>query len=414
MHSKIAHISSRVSAGGASIAAYRIHKAIQSAGIKSFFCVDNPEFIEAEFIMQNYLYRKIVRPLRNLTSSKLYVRSSYPNSPVTSVNKLSSRWLYTINKSSWDLINLHWFHPEMLAIEDIPKLNKPVVWTMHDMWPFCGAQHLPLKHDWQSGFMNEKINSNKLTLDRITWLRKREAYKKKLIKFVAPSKRMANSLIESKICTNVDVTVIPHPIDISSKWFPINRNDARKRIGLKTNKKYILFASAGGLKSYHKGFSYLSEALRTLSANNSSSDFSLVILGENKLDFNEIAGIECIGINHSESVSLLRMIYSAVDVLALPSEFESFGLVAQEAMACGTPVVSFFSGGPEDLILHKQNGMLVAERNSESFAAALEYILNDEDVTKEFSINAVKSMKRFSSEVIASKYLDLYRSALNV
>ena len=58
--------------------------------------------------------------------------------------------------------------------------------------------------------------------------------------------------------------------------------------------------------------------------------------------------------------------------------------------------------------------MLVAERNSESFAAALEYVLNDEDVTKEFSINAVKSIKRFSSEVIASKYLDLYRSALNV
>ena len=46
------------------------------------------------------------------------------------------------------------------------------------MWPFCGVQHLPLKDDWQSGFMNEKINSKKLTLDRITWLRKREAYKK--------------------------------------------------------------------------------------------------------------------------------------------------------------------------------------------------------------------------------------------
>ena len=58
---------------------------------------------------------------------------------------------------------------------------------------------------------------------------------------------MANSLIESKICTNADVTVIPHPIDISSKWFPIDRNDL-ERIGLKTNKKYILFASAGGLK----------------------------------------------------------------------------------------------------------------------------------------------------------------------
>ena len=79
------------------------------------------------------------------------------------------------------------------------------------------------------------------------------------------------------------------------------------------------------------------------------------ILGENKLDFNEIAGIECTGINHSESVSLLRMIYSAVDVLALPSEFESFGLVAQEAIM-GIPVVSFFLEALK-IFLHKRRNV---------------------------------------------------------
>ena len=71
---------------------------------------------------------------------------------------LSSSWVKKINSSDADIVNLHWVQHEMLSVSDISKINKPLVWTLHDMWPFCATEHYAKNDNWQKGYANQKNN----------------------------------------------------------------------------------------------------------------------------------------------------------------------------------------------------------------------------------------------------------------
>ena len=65
---------------------------------------------------------------------------------------LSSSWVKKINSSDADIVNLHWVQHEMLSVSDISKIKKPLVWTLHDMWGFCGAEHISWDKRWLDGY----------------------------------------------------------------------------------------------------------------------------------------------------------------------------------------------------------------------------------------------------------------------
>lgn len=88
---------------------------------------------------------------------------------------MPSGWAEKINKMDIDIVHLHWVGAETLSIEDIGRINKPVIWTLHDMWPFCGIEHYApdlLESRWRNNYENHSFSSF-IDLDFIVWKRKK-------------------------------------------------------------------------------------------------------------------------------------------------------------------------------------------------------------------------------------------------
>ena len=108
----------------------------------------------------------------------------------------------------------------------------------------------------------------------------------------------------------------------------------------------------------------------------------------------------------------LRLFYSAIDTLVVPSRLEAFGQTASEAMACGTPVVAFRATGLIDIVDHKKNGYLAKPFVSEDLAEGINYILSTSNYN-ELSINARhKAVNKFSSNIVSKQYEKLYNKIL--
>jgi len=108
----------------------------------------------------------------------------------------------------------------------------------------------------------------------------------------------------------------------------------------------------------------------------------------------------------------LRLFYSAVDMLIVPSRKEAFGQTASESLACGTPVVAFGSTGLLDIVDHKYNGYLAKPFESEDLANGINFILNSTNYEKLCDNARNKAVKEFDSNVVAQKYIELYSDIL--
>ena len=89
----------------------------------------------------------------------------------------SSNILNSLDSTNADLINLHWVQGEMLSIEDIGRITKPVIWTLHDAWAFCGSEHYPNgcndKRYIEGYFKNNKSRPTRLVARVLVWNRKK-------------------------------------------------------------------------------------------------------------------------------------------------------------------------------------------------------------------------------------------------
>jgi glycosyltransferase involved in cell wall biosynthesis len=108
----------------------------------------------------------------------------------------------------------------------------------------------------------------------------------------------------------------------------------------------------------------------------------------------------------------LRLMYSAVDILVVPSRLEAFGQTASESMACATPVVAFGTSGLLDIVDHKANGYLAKPFEAEDLANGIKYILNASNYDELCNNAREKSVKDFDSALVAAKYEELYNNIL--
>ena len=112
-----------------------------------------------------------------------------------------------------------------------------------------------------------------------------------------------------------------------------------------------------------------------------------------------------------DDVSLVTL-YSAVDVMIVPSLQENLSNAIMESLSCGTPIVSFDIGGNSDMIEHKLNGYLAKPFESKDLAHGIEWVLNNPNYD-ELCVNArEKVLKEFDSVVVARKYVELYEEML--
>ena len=266
--------------------------------------------------------------------------------------------IVTVNFSDFDIVHLHWIQHETLSIRDINKINKPIVWTLHDMWAFSGAEHLCWDDRWREGYLktNRPLHEKGFDLNRWTWERKKK-YWKKPIQIVTPSNWLGNCVTKSSLMKNWPVSVIHNPIDINF-WKPQDRTISRKELGLPKDIPLLLFGAIYGEKEFHKGFDLLINSLKKLERNKYFEKLGLVFFGSYDQKKLPKLNFPTHYMNYINDDSKLCMLYSACDALVIPSRQDNLPNNGIEAHSCGTPVVAFNIGGLSDIVDHKQTGYL--------------------------------------------------------
>jgi glycosyltransferase involved in cell wall biosynthesis len=332
------------------------------------------------------------------------------NPIIHSPGLLPSQWVKRINASDADIVHLHWFQGEMLSISDIGRIHKPIAWTLHDMWAFCGAEHYTEDDRWREGYLgnNRPAYESGFDLNRWSWHRKRKHWQHPM-HIITPSQWLADCTRQSALMRDWPVDVVSYPIDIDI-WSPIEKKLARKLLGLPQDVPLLLFGAMGGGRDPRKGFDLLINALGEI--NKQISSLELVVFGQLEPESKPDLGFPIHFTGHLYDDISLRVLYSAADVFALPSRQDNFPLTCMESLACGTPVVAFNISGPPSMIEHKKTGYLADAFDSKDFANGIRYLVQN-PAREEFRKSARAYAERcFSPRIVANKYLDIYERIL--
>jgi glycosyltransferase involved in cell wall biosynthesis len=193
---------------------------------------------------------------------------------------------------------------------------------------------------------------------------------------------------------------------------PMDKEAARKRLGLPLGPPIILFGAVNALDDPNKGWTLLRPALERV-ANERPEALAVVFGGSAPVA--TLEGLETVFLGRLENDAALIAAYSAADVFVAPSLQESFCLTLLEAMACATPTVAFRTGGPLDLVEHERSGYLAEPYEVADLAKGLLWILADEERRTALARRARgKAVDEFALETVASRYADLYRELLGV
>lgn len=406
---KVLHISHSDISGGAARAAYRLHRAQRSAGIDSKMLVLSKKSDDWSVCSPQGKFKNFLRVRLGPIVDRLQKSS---NVNFHSGNWLPSNILKEINTSDADVINLHWINGETISIEDIAKIKKPIVWTIHDMWLFCGSEHYSDDGEtarWRKGYSknNRSEHDKGVDIDRLVWLRKKSAWKKP-IHIVSPSKWLADCASKSDLCCGYPVSVIPNTLN-TEVYQPLDKTFCRNVLGLPQDKLIVLFGAMGGGNDPRKGYDLLQAALFELAERLPTASIECVVFGQSKPRQEPELPFKTLWLGHIHDDTTLALLYNAATVMVVPSKQEAFGQTASEAQACGTPVVAFNCTGLTDVVEHQQTGYLAKAYDSADMAAGLHWILANSAECERLGKNARwRAEKLWSTYKVVEQYQTVY------
>lgn len=396
---KIVHINT-YDYGGAAKAALEIHEGLLKQGLDSnFLCLhDSGKFIRnkkvfpkyttkivTKFFLKTGLYKtNAERNYRNLISSSNYDQFTFPN---TDFDITSHKLVQEA-----DIIHLHWVGNFLDYKSFFSKIEKPIVWTLHDKNPAMGGYHLEIDYyrennlqDLEKKLVNIKHNALK-RLDNIS--------------IVCPSRSLMRYSERSKILKRFPHHNIPNCVNLD-RFHNQDKNSLKRLFKIPDSKIHFL-ASEYNKNIFHKGFDILEKAITNI--DKEKAHFTL-LSNSNKEETGENYTI----IPKATDDRYLNLLYTSADALIISSREENLPNMMLESMASGTPVLGFPAGGLKDVIDDYFNGLLAKNVSVESMT----------NVIKEFSDNKERfnpekirqyTEKHFSYKKVISQYMDLYRS----
>ena len=409
---RILHINtSDVGGGGAALAAWRLHEQLVADDVDSRLLVYSKRSGDARV-------ERVKIPRRDILSRAAYRRLGYDDIHLKSTYKLVDHpWVQDA-----DVLHLHNLHGNYFNYQAIPKLaaGKAVVWTLHDMWSLTGHCAYSLGCGrWEHGCgqcPDLAIYPSILRDTTAKVWRARQAMYKSLdhvanVKVVAPSQWLAEAA-KRGLLGRFDVECLPYGLDLDV-YQPRGKADARHMLGLPKDKWAILCVAAA-FNSPFKGLSLLMDALKLLPAE-VSSRAELWVVGDAGSAIVEQAAIPVRTLGYNSGDRVKSVLYSAADLLVLPSRADNLPLVLQESLACGLPMVGFDVGGVSDVIRDGMTGLLAKAEDAGDLAAKLAMLLPDEAQRMAMS-GACRAVAESDYEIehITSRYRAIYKSLIRV
>ncbi|URR34930.1 glycosyltransferase family 4 protein [Thermosynechococcus sp. HN-54] len=410
---KAAHLNTYADHGGAAKAALRICQSLRDMGCDASIVAICSRLNESYILSQKSIFTSIKYTLFNKLSKVFIKLSNFrtENKILHSPNLFSYYSATFLELLLPDLIHLHWIAANLLSIEEVSKLRQPIVWTLHDMWAFCGAEHYTEDLRWKDGYYahNRPAYEKGFDFNRWTWERKRKHWQKP-IHIVAPSRWLGECVEQSALMRSWPVSVIPNPINIE-QWHPYDKDQVRQELGLPLDTSVVLFGAMGGGKDPRKGFDLLKEALGYLKGK--GQPLQLVVFGKAQPRKKQHLVFPVKYTGHITDENYLCKFYSAADVMIVPSRQDNLPNTAIEAIACGTPVVAFNVGGLPDIVTHKHSGYLAQPFDPQDLAHGIQWVLEDPQRHAELCVQArVDAVGKFAYPVVAKQYLAVYEEVL--
>jgi glycosyltransferase involved in cell wall biosynthesis len=413
---KVLHLNTSDINGGAARAAYRLHQGLQRIGLTSQMLVqdqvsDDSTVVKPATKLQRGLAK--IQPILNVLPLLLFSpqRDRVPYSLQWFPDAISSQ----IAQIAPDIINLHWISDGYIQIETLAKLNKPIVWTLHDMWPFTGGCHYSQECDRYTkscGACPQLGSTRDGDLSRWVWRRKARAWNNLNLTIVTPSNWLATCARSSSLFEGLRIEVIPNGLDLQ-KYKPIERSLARKLLDFPQDKQLILFGAMKSTSDRRKGFHLLLPALQKLSQSEWQKRLELVVFGASEPLEPPDFGFKANYIGKLSDDISLSLLYAAADVFVAPSVQDNLPNTVMEALACGTPCVAFKIGGMPDMIEHEQNGYLAQPYEVEDLARGIAWVLEDRERYEKLCDRArEKAEEEFTLELQAQRYLSLYKELI--
>ena len=405
-------ISSSDNKGGAARATFRLHQGLKQRDINSQMLVQNKISDDEDVIGPRSRLGELYSTFRfyadYLPIAPWYIASR------GSMKNFSSGWLpdrldKKIASIDPEIVHLNWIVGFMKP-ETVAEINCPIVWTLHDMWPFTGGCHYSgdcKRYEVSCGSCPVFSSNREHDLSRWVWNRKQKAWSDVSPTIVAPSEWLANCARSSALFEDTRVEVIPYGIDTET-FRPVDNQTARAMFDLPSEKNFIMFGS--GYNTPRKGFSYFVDALEVLADRGWDDTIELAIFGSMEPD--DIPDLpfdtHVLGFLNDDQ---LRNAYSAVDMTVIPSVEDNLPNIVMETLACGTPCVGFDVGGIPDMIDHQENGYLADPGDPHDLASGIEFVLDHPNRSLgEHAREMVKT--RFDKNHIIDRHISLYDEIL--
>ncbi len=311
-----------------------------------------------------------------------------------------------LKKFNPDIIHLHNLHGNYvnvpLLFKYIKENNIKVIWSLHDCWSFTGrCPHFDSIgcHNWKEGCHNcpyPKLTYPAGIFDKSKEMQelKKEAYGDyQNLSFVSPSKWLAG-LVKESFLKDHNVQIINNGIDLSV--FTPTESDFRKKYHLED--KFVVLGVSFDWRA-KKGLEEFIELANSLQEN-----YQIVLVGTND-SIDKKLPKNIISIHRTQNQKELAEIYSAADLFVNPTREDTYPTVNMEAIACGTPVLTYQTGGSPE-ILGDKCGIVTKEKNAASLKEAIEYVHDNQPFKKE---DLLEKAKEFDKESMIQKYIELYK-----
>ncbi len=408
---KVLHIVAGDLGGGAARGAYWLHQELRRLGVDSIILTDSRATYDdpSVFSIRTNIFGRALGYVRRQIDklpSRLYLNRE---KRIFSTGIIGVDFTNTRHYRNADLVHLHWICKGLINMKHLSKVDKPIVWTLRDMWPFTGGCHYSLDCvNFRSGcgecmqLHSEKVNDLSAFI-----LRRKKKYIPPAMQIVGISTWITEQARSSALFRAFNLRTIENNVRVDD-FYRIDKSSARHELGIETNKKIIL-VGATGLNDFYKGFSKFIESLSFLDP----SEYYLCFFGSTGSSELDGLGFEYTSLGYLTDQSALRNAYSCADVFVAPSVMEAFGKTLVEAMACETPVVCFDATGPKDIVTHQKNGYKALPFDSGSLAEGIKWVANAPNY-QELCTNARNTaLGKFDSKVVAKKYVELYKEMLS-
>lgn len=419
--------------GGAAVAARRLNRRLRKSGVESTFyysrndrddlCqltakrhgIEQAATIEPPSSRFGSMFakqreKKRLREIYRLHNEHIALRPE--GAETFSMARLPDASHLNWSQIDADVAHMHWisFFADYPSFFDSIPNHVPLVWTLHDMNAFTGGCHYSAgceKFKSGCGDCPQVTQPSSRDVSAESFLVKQKTLANRNVHVVAPSQWMLDLAKQSSLWPkNASFHHIRLGFNLK-KFYPVDKQNARQQLGIRSDATLVCFG-AEDVRNERKGVGSLIQALDLLSTNR---DVEGLVFGSGNLEATgQVKKLHQLG--YVSSVDRQRLIYSAADIVVVPSSEDNQPQVGLEAMACGTPVVAFDTCGVPEMVQHGKTGLLATLGSADELAKQISWMVSNPQQRLEMGVAAREMMEQnHDAKRQADRYLQLYENA---